>query len=455
MKVNIDIPKRGKPRNIKFPEHFEYEFENRIKLFVIEDKRFPIITARFVFKSGSAADNIRSQGKDGVSSLTAELLHKGTHGLNSNDIAERFEYYGTMLVSGSDYDASYFTFHSLEKYFGEMFGLSEELILDSVFSEDEIRNLKEIRINSLYAQYRSGEYLAHKAFNNKLGRESGYSHKPEGCICTLKSITRDEILKFYSDYFTPGNMLIVLVGDIKPERALKLVGEKFSKWQKKGINNIETSKYRNPERTELYSIHREQSVQSDICLGNAGISRNSPEFVPVVLLNTIFGGNFSSRINKNLREINGYTYGARSYFDCKKYSGEFLIETNVNIQYTLLSVNEIIKEMELMKKNRVTEEELENAKNYITGNFPLQFETANAVATKLLNMELYDIEKDFYDHYLARIYEVTSEEIIETAEKYFQTEKLIIAIAGDSEKINRNFEGKFSVQKINDADLIK
>lgn len=454
MPDKFEIPVPGKPRNIKLPGHYEYEFNSGIKLFVLEDNRFPLVTARFIFKSGSSKDNLCCQGKDGLSSLTSELLLKGTRSLNSKEIAEKTEYYGSVITSGSDYDASYLTFHTLEKYFEEIYGITVELILDSVFPENEIMNLKGIKINSLITSYDSGEYLAHKVFNRKLGKESGYSHKPEGCIKTLESITRDDILGFCNDNVTPENMMIAFVGNINPERAVKMVEKGFSKWKSRGLKEISVKELENPGKTEVYIINRPGAVQSDICIGNAGIRRNSPDFVPAVLLNTIFGGYFTSRINRNLREINGYTYGARSFFDWKKFSGEFLAETSVNTGYTLLSVKEIIKEMELMTKTFISLEELSNAKNYIIGNYPLQLETSNAIATKILNIELYEIEKDFYENYLSNIYDITPAQITETAAKYFKTENLVISISGDAEKIKRNFEEEFIVKQINDVDLV-
>jgi predicted Zn-dependent peptidase len=455
MRDKFEIPLTGKPRNIKLTEHKEYEFENGLKLFVLYDDKFPLVTARFVFKSGSAYDNKRIEGKDGLSSITSELLLKGTHSTDSRQIAERADYYGSILVSGSNHDASYLTFHTLDKYFGEMYRLTEEILSDPVFPEEELNNLKKIRINSLLSSYDSGDYIAHKIFNKKLGHNSEYSHQPEGCINSVESINREDVQYFYSEFFNPSNMIIALVGNIIPEKASELIESSF-RLNKKDIAEVNlAAEYKNPSKTEVYLINRPGAVQSDICLGNAGIQRNSKDFISSSLLNTIFGGYFSSRVNRNLREINGFTYGARSVLECKKYSGEFITETSVNTENTKSAIKEIIKEMELIRTVNVSEEEIENAKNYIIGNFPLQFETSNAIATKLINMELYDIERNFYEHYLTDMHELKRADVTETANKYFKPENLIIAIAGDTEKIIRNFNGEFSVKQITDADLIK
>lgn len=455
MPNKFEIPLIEKPRNIIFPEYFEYEFENGLKLFVLEDKRFPLVTARFVFKSGSASDNIRIKGKDGLSSVTSELLLKGTQYTDSKRIAELVDYYGSILISGSDYDATYLTFHTLDKFFGEIYNLTEEILLDPVFPEVEIKNLKELKINSLMTSYDSGEYLSYKVFTKELGKNSEYSHKPEGCISTLESINRDDVKNFYDDYLHPSNMMIALVGNIKPEKAVKLIENSFTAFNKENPEEKSVTGYKNPLKTEVFLINRQGAVQSDICIGNAGFSRSSPDFVSANLLNTIFGGYFTSRINRNLREINGYTYGARSLFECKKYSGDFITETSVNTEYTASSIKEIIKEMELMKSAFVSDEELSNSKNYIIGNFPLQFETSNSIATKLINIELYGIKKDFYENYITDIYDLKQTDIAETANKYFKTENLLISIAGDAEKILRNIEGEFTVKHITDVDLIK
>ena len=192
--------------------------------------------------------------------------------------------------------------------------------------------------------------------------------------------------------------------------------------------------------SHAYLIERKGSVQSSIKLGHLGIARDNPDFIKVTVMNTILGGSFTSRINHNLREVNGYTYGAKSFFDWKKHSGDFSADAEVKNILTHDAVNEIIKEIRRMRDELVTEDELDSIKNFITGNFPLQLETPNAIASKLINLKLYDIEDDYYNTYLSKVNAITREEIKETAEKYLHPDNLVISVAGNPKEIEENMK---------------
>ena len=163
----------------------------------------------------------------------------------------------------------------------------------------------------------------------------------------------------------------------------------------------------------------------------------------------MLGGYFTSRINKNLREENGYTYGARSSYNWKRITGDFSVDTNVNNSVTAKAIKEIIKEIDIIRNHKVSNDELENVKNYICGSFPLQLETPNTIAAKVLNLIIYEMNKDFYNSYISRIMDVSAEDILYSAQKYLSTDKLTIAIAGNPDEIKSSLEEFGEIEVIN------
>ena len=433
-------PVTGKPRDLLFPEYYEQVFSNGVKLYVINDSRLPLVTTRIIFKTGSSEDEFESGNKSGLASIVSELITKGTNSLKATEIAEKIDYHGAVLSSGCDYDATYITSSSLKKYFPFIFSLTFDLIRESVFSEEELQREKNQVINSLLSCYDEGEFLAERLFKKIVYKNSPYANNIEGIVSSVNNIKRDDILNFYKSFYAPANMVIALVGDITPVEAEKLVISKLTGWDSQAIKNRPVPKTRFEQKTKSYIYDRKGAVQSNIRLGHLGIERKNPDFVKISVMNTLLGGYFTSRINKNLREVNGFTYGARSYFSWKKFQGDFSVETDVKNSLTAKAVKEIIYEIKKIRDEFVTEDELFSVKNYLSGNFPLQLETPNAIATKVLNLELYELDKNFYNTYITAINSVTKEDIKNCAEKYLHPENLAIAIVSNLSETKKEME---------------
>lgn len=427
-------PKSGKPKDINFPGFFETKTDNGITVLVIQDNRLPLVTARFVFKSGAYNDFFR-KNKFGLSSLTSELLTKGTQSRSATEIAEEVDYHGATLGSGSNYDGTFVSAYSLKKYFGNIFDIITEVILEPSFKEEEIKRVKLQRLNSLLSMIDDGEYLADKVFCRKVYGNSPYAFPPEGEKNTVKSIRREDILDHYNSVFTPENMVVAFVGNISPDEALLKLNQNFSGWKKKTPPVKKAGKISLQDSCKVYLTEKKGAVQSSLKIGHLGINRNNPDFIPVSIMNTLLGGFFTSRINKNLREVNGYTYGARSNFHCYKHSGDFSVVTEVKTDITGDTVDEILKEINIIKSKPVSSTELQDVKNYISGNFPFQLETPNEIASKVINLKLFDLEDDFYTSYLSKVNSLTKEDIKTAAEKYLHPDKMTFSIAGDTKHL--------------------
>jgi predicted Zn-dependent peptidase len=428
-------PAPGTPKDIKFPDFFEAVTDNGITVLVIQDTTFPLVSTRFVYKSGSFNDKLAGTNKLGLSSLTSELITKGTSKKNATQIAQEVDYLGAVLSSGCDYDASYVSSYSLKKHFDKIFEITTDVILNPVFPEDEIKRLKEQRLNSLLSYKDEGDYLASRVFKKYVYNDSPYANPIEGTEDSLPGLTFDDFRSYHKKYYIPNNLIAAFVGDITPEEAMRKVNETFGNIKKADVQPMDIKMPFLNQEPAVYIIEKKAAVQSSIKMGHIGINRKNPDFIATSVLNTLLGGSFTSRINKNLREVNGYTYGARSYFDWKKFSGDFSVETEVKNDITINAVQEIIKEITLIRENLVGEDELQHIKNFITGNFPLQLETPNAIASKLINLKLYDIEDDFYSTYITNVNKITREQIKAAAEKYLYPDNLTISIAGNPDDI--------------------
>jgi len=447
-------PKSGRPKDINFPKFFETRSDNGITILVIEDNRLPLITSRFVFRSGSYTDYFSGQNKSGLVSMSSELITKGTDQRSATDIAEEVDYLGATVSSGCDYDATYVSSYSLKKYFDNVFEISADVILNPVFDDEEINRVREQRLNSLLSMTDDGDYLSDRIFKKYLYDGTPYSLPVEGTKSSVENITRDDIINVYKDIFRPENLIVAFVGDINPDEAVKKINEKFSGWKNYPVSDVKILTPENKNITKIYLTDKKGAVQSSIKAGNTGIRRDNPDFISVNVMNTMLGGYFTSRINKNLREDNGYTYGARSSFSSNKYSGDFSVVTEVKNDITSDTIREIIKEIKKMREEFVSDEELQNVKNYISGSFPLQLETPNAIASKVINLKLYNLSDDYYNTYIRNVNDLTREEIRDAAVKYLHPDKMTISIAGNVKEIEEGMK-EFGEVEVTEEIILK
>ncbi len=433
-------PRSGKPKDINFPKFFETKTTNGITVLVIQDKRLPIVTSRFVFKSGSYLDYFMGKNKSGLGSLTSEILTKGTESRNASEIAEEIDFLGAGLTSGCNYDATFVSSFSLKKYFDEVFDILTDVILNPSFEEEELDRSADQRLNSLLSMIDDGDYLADRIFNRYVYSKSPYSNPLEGESNSIKNIVTKDLRKFYKKVFSPENLIVAFVGDISPDEALLKLENNFSGWKNSFTHSEEIILPEFSKTPRVYLTDKKGAVQSSLKIGHLGIERSNPDFIKVSVMNTMLGGYFTSRINKNLREVNGYTYGARSVFSCYRYSGDFSVTTEVKTDITSETNREILKEINEMKNKHVGREELQNVKNYISGNFPMQLETPNDIASKAISLKLHGLEDDYYNTYIRKVNEITKEDVKEVAEKYLHTDRLIFSISGKSEDLKNEMQ---------------
>ena len=443
------LPKSSK--DVSFPDYFDTKMPNGIDVIVVENYKIPSVSVRLVFKdAGSFYD-----GNDyGLSSLTAELLTKGTKNRTATQIAEEIDFLGASLSSGSDWDGSYVTLSVLKKHLDKAIDVLADVVLNPVFGEEEIKRLKEQRISSILQEKDDPSTLSDRMFNKVVFGASPYAHPQEGTEESVTKLTRKNFRDFYREHFCPENLILAFVGAISKQEALDIINQRFSSWDNQCIQqpNFEFEPANNPyDAKNVYIVNKPDAVQSSLRIGHYGIERNNPDYIPVTVMNSILGGFFGSRLNLILREKYGFTYGVRSGFDARIYPGEFSVNTSVRNEVTDSSVSLIIEELSKIISEEVTDEELQTVKNYLTGIFPLQLETANAVATRVINLKLYNLPKNYYNTYISSINKLTKQDILNAAKRYIYPDKLYIVLSGNSDAIKDKMK-KFGDVKVYDAD---
>lgn len=444
-----ELPDRTKPpapkppKDVQFPDYVDTNLADGINLLLIENHKVPSVSIRLVFRdAGSYFDG----DKYGVSSLTAELLTKGTKTRSALKIADEIDFYGGSISSGSDWDGAYISLSILKKHLDKVLDVLADVVINPVFDEEELNRTKDQRISSIIQNKDDAGALSDKMFNKVIFGNSPYAYPSEGTEESIKSMTRNDVIGFYQAHYCPENLILAFVGDINEEEAVSIVNSHFSSWTEKCRNKItapkqdDTFKQYTTEYSPqtIYIVDKPGAVQSNFRIGHIGIERNNPDFIAVSVMNTVLGGYFGSRINLNLREKHGFTYGARSGFTARIHPGDFSVDADVRNEVTDTSVKLVKEELKRIVSDEVTDEELQTVKNYLTGIFPLQLETPNAVATRVINLKLYGLPRNYYSTYISSVNNLTKKHILNAAKKYINPENLYVVISGNARKIKDN-----------------
>jgi zinc protease len=424
-------PIPGVPKATTFPQYFNTTFANGLRLIVIEHRALPIISLRLVINSGSMYDG----NLPGLASMTGELLTNGTTSRTATQIAEQIDFVGGQLAAGSDWDASFVTVNVLRKHIETGLRIMEDVTLHPSFPPEEFDRLKNQRMAMLLQRYSDPEFLADRAFAETVYAGHPYAQQTIGTRQSLASVQNADCIRFHSTTFVPTDAILAVVGDISPEEAMDNVQMMFGQWPRGDVPIRHSPEIQSTNGIRIVVVDKPGAVQSAIRIGHSGIARRNDDYIRVSVLNTLFGGYFQSRINQNLRETHGYTYGAHSSFDARKFEGPFIISTDVRNEVTAPAVAEILYEMQRICDTQVGESELSTVKSYILGSFPLQIETPSQIASRAITIELYDLSKSYYSTFNDNVAAITTTDVHTMARKYFHPNALAIIIAGNAEEI--------------------
>lgn len=417
------------PRSYHFP-HFERRtLANGLQLIVAPVTKLPIATVVAVIDAGAGTE---SPGKEGVAALTARLLPEGAAGINGAALAEQFERIGASVESRADWDVTAVSLTALSTHLPEALALVRDLLRAPDFPEREVERLKDERLAELLQQRAEPRGLADEHFARALYATSArYALPTEGDATSVRALTRADVGAFYDARYRPAGTTLIFTGEVTMGQATALVEQLFGDWHGAKPLPVTAHVDRIQSGRLVRVVAKADAPQSELRVGHRGLMRTSADYFDVVVMNAVLGGLFSSRINLNLREAHGYTYGAFSSYDWRRGVGPFVVHTAVKSDVTGAAVQEILAEIERMRSAEIGPDELTLATSYLDGVFPIRYETTAAIAAALANLVIYDLPDDYYDTYRSRVRAVTTSSVLRAAQTHLHLDELRVVVVGD------------------------
>jgi zinc protease len=396
-----------------------------------ENHSLPIVMVTLIIKAGQSNE---FRDKAGLANLATELLTEGTRNRASKDISEEIDFIGASLNASAGGDYITVTLSILKKDLDKGFDIFSDIIFNPVFPEEEILRKKDRIKGFLRQREEEPSFLADRAFRKEVFGEHPYGRLVEGSAETLDAIKRDDLMRFYSEYFLPNNSILSVAGDLTPEEVNGLIKRYFSVWQRadlparamRGIDEQKTKKVINIDK---------ELTQANIVLGHLGISRDNPDYYAVSVMNYVLGGGgFSSRLMQSVRDKMGLAYDVHSFFASHKEGGFFEIVLQTKNESAHTAVEEILKQIALIRKDHISDEELEDAQAYLTGSFPRRLDTNRKIADFLASVEFYALSLDYAEKYPVFIKSVTKADVLRVAQKYLTAENYVLVVVADQKK---------------------
>jgi zinc protease len=392
----------------------------------------PIVAANLVLKTGSDANPL---DKPGLANFVAAMLDEGTATRSSLQIADEIAQLGASLNTGSTMDATTVSSRSLTKNFGKTLDVLADVVLHPAFPAEEIERQRASRLAGLVQQRDNPSQVAAQVMASALyGPKHPYGYAEVGTEAAVKAVMRSDMEAFWKQNFVPNNSALVVAGDISMPELKALAEKAFGSWQR---GTPAQPALAEPMRTKarVVIVDKPGSPQTQVRVASIGAARSSPDFRPMQVMNLALGGLFSSRINMNLREAHGYTYGASSGFAFRRAPGPFQVASGIRTDVTAAAIDEIFKELRGMVDKPVGAEELSKAKDALANSLPGAFESSSNAVGNFSNVFIYNLGLDYYTKYAAQVNAVTTDQTLAMAKKYLVPDTMVVIAVGDRAKI--------------------
>jgi len=426
-------PAAAPPKPYRFPRFEIAALDNGLRVIVAPVRMLPVVTALLLVDGGASTEPV---GRDGVANLTARGLLEGTMRRDGNALTEQFERLGAGVFAGADWDTAKAGVTVLRTHLEAALSLFGELVLGPSFPERDVARLRAERLADLLQLRTEPRGLADEMFARFVYDPiSRYARPEEGGSDTVSTLTRDDVRRFYTDRYRPRGSTLVLVGDLSVDEGLDLARRALGDWE--GTASRSAPPADAPARTTraVHLVRKPDAPQSELRIGHIGLPHTHPDYFPVLVMNAVLGGLFSSRINLNLREAHAYTYAAFSGFAWRRGAGPFVVSTAVESDVTADAAREVLSEIERIRAEPVTADELSLATSYLGGVFPIKYETTDAIARALAALAAYDLPIDYFDTYRDAVRGVTIADVRRAAEHHLHPDALQVVVVGDASEI--------------------
>jgi predicted Zn-dependent peptidase len=427
------------PARIKMPPVASATLPNGLKLYVVEMHEVPLVQFTLTIKGGGRLDG----SSPGMASFTAGMLDEGAGSRDAIGIASEAAFLGASLGTFSDWDASYVSVKVPRRTMDPALDLMADVALRPTFRAVEVTRQRDLRLASILQQRDQPNAMAALAFNALLFPSTHPYHQPLGGDSTATAgLDSAKVRAFYSANMSPANATMVIAGDITLAEARTAIERRFGNWRGRasGSTGSSDSPAAVDRATEVFLVDKPGAAQSVVLIGAGGVDRNNPDYAAIEVMNTLLGGSFSSRLNSNLREEKGYTYGAGSGFSYRPLPGPFMAQAAVRTNVTDSSMIEFFKEFERLRNEPVDPVELERAKAYLALGLASDFETTTQMAGQVTGLIRFGLPMTYYDEIVPRIMAVTVADIQRVARKYVRPDRLTVIVVGDVAAIRPGLE---------------
>ncbi len=436
--TNATRPQPGPPREYHFPAFDRRTLTNGLTLLVAPVHSLPVVTVLAIVDAGAVAER---PGQEGVAQLTARALNEGTPKYDGEALTDYLEQLGTSIGGAADWDSASLAMTVLRDNLDNAFVHFAEVLITPTFPEAAIERLKGERIAELMQIESEPRELADEKFDEYIYEtESRFRLPLGGTKQSVSNLTRNEVAAFHAARFRPSATTLIIVGDVDFDTAVSMVEDTLSAWIGGPAPKARADDRPVRSSRAVRIVRKEDAPQSEVRIGHVGVPRTHPDYFSITVMNAVMGGLFSSRINLNLREAHGYTYGASSAFDWRREAGPFVVGTAVASDVTVPAIEETLKEIDRMRAEPIGESELSLATSYLEGVFPIRYETTAAIAAALAVLMIYGLPADWYDTYRARMSAVTIDDVLAAARTHVHPESLQIVIVGDAGAIREPLE---------------
>jgi zinc protease len=425
------VPQPGPTPDYDFPDIQRHTLSNGLEVWLVERPGLPMSTLRLVVDAGQI---VEPRERVGVASLTAAMLDKGTSTRDVLQIADEIDFLAASLSAGASEDAAFVTLSTLERNLGAALEVFGDVVRNPAFPAEEWQRVQRERLTAIMQAADQPTTRANQEFARRLyGEAHPYGRPVVGTASSVQAITTEELRRFYELHYHPANANLIVVGPTPAARLLPMLEQALGGWRAGERAAFQAPASPAPQAaTRIYLVDQPGAAQSEIRIGHVGVMRSHRDYFPLLVLNTILGGQFSSRINLNLREDKGYTYGARSAWGMGRLEGPFTASAGVQTEVTRESVIEFMREIEDIRGARpVTEQELEFARNAIMRREPLTLETNAQIAGRMQDLILYDLPLDYFDHFNRQVAAVTLADLSRVAREYLHPQRFAIVVVGD------------------------
>lgn len=424
-------PAPGPPPALKVPAIQKLELSNRIPVLFIEVHRVPLVQVGVVLKAGAAAD---PKGKAGLANLTAAMLDRGAGGRSALELSDAVDHLGAELSAAASWDETTVWLSVPSERLEPALAVFADVVRRPTFPGEELERVRR-EILTAFLQWRDEpEAIARVAFARAIYGDHPYGHVTEGSEPFVRSVTRTELERFHRSFFVPANATIVAAGDIPPARLQALLEGAFGSWSGTGASPPAVVPAPQVRGRSIWIVDVPDAAQSEIRIGRVGPPRSTPDYFPLVVANTMLGGSFASRLNQNLREQHGYTYGAGSGFDFRLSTGPFSAAAAVQTDKTAAALLEFFKELDGIRKP-AGEEEISRARNYLALRYPRGFETTGQLAGRLEQKVVYGLPDDYFATAMEKILKVTPPDVARVTAQFIDPGSVAVVVVGDRKKL--------------------